>query len=460
MVETAVADCLPAATHKYSHDTCNIRVNRAIPGSPLPVVVPKGTAVQVIVQNRTPFETIQITQSLDALPAQDFGLAIAKLFSPGISAITVRGGGHFSIPSNEYEIGQQVDAANALQRDQEVLTGIADEVANFRKGDSAGVAVNRCIPDPTTPDQNYNCAKQALIADIAAIKTLSVPVNTVQLLDMEITARVNACNAMPTSLPLPAGADPDDLTDTSRAEQQRQACLAIVGTLEERQVVLHTALAEVQDKMAAMLALGKALASLQGSGEFVARIVGSVNKKATIKVAAKDASSGTSTDIATVVVSWQGSNFALSTGLLLSTLPNRVYSNTPIVLNGVPVLDSGGKVTTVVTENETRPSVVTPLAMLNYEFTQHNYANGKFGVLVSGGLGANLTTKTADYAVGFSLRFRELLFSPLLHLGRETYLSNGVAVGQKLGSSPPTLTTEQHFKPAVGFAISYRIPVP
>ena len=127
---------------------------------------------------------------------------------------------------------------------------------------------------------------------------------------------------------------------------------------------------------------------------------------------------------------------------------------------GVPVLDSGGKVTTIVTENDTRPSVVTPLAMLSYEFTRHNYASGKFGMLASGGLGANLTTKSADYAVGISFRYRELLFSPLLHMGRETYLSNGVAVGQKLGSSPPALTTEQHFKPAAGFAISYRIPVP
>ena len=199
---------------------------------------------------------------------------------------------------------------------------------------------------------------------------------------------------------------------------------------------------------------------MPGEGAFVAKITGEVNKKATVKVTAKDVSTGTSTDVATVTITWQGTNFSLSSGILLSTMPNRTYANSPIIINGVPVLDSSGKVTTEVTESDTRPSVVTPLALFNYEFTRKNHVGGKFGVLVSGGLGANLTTKSADYAVGVSFRYREILFSPMLHLGRESFLSNGVTVGQKLGSSPPTLPSEQEFKPAFGLAITYRIPIP
>jgi hypothetical protein len=75
-------------------------------------------------------------------------------------------------------------------------------------------------------------------------------------------------------------------------------------------------------------------------------------------------------------------------------------------------------------------------------------------------MGSNLTAKTADYAAGFSIRYRDILFTPAVHIGRINELTNGVVVGQKLGSSPPALPTAMHFTPKFGFAITYRLPFP
>jgi hypothetical protein len=114
----------------------------------------------------------------------------------------------------------------------------------------------------------------------------------------------------------------------------------------------------------------------------------------------------------------------------------------------------------MVTESDTKPSVVTPLAFFSYEIPYITAREGKFGVLLSAGLGANLTAKSADYAAGISFRYREVLFTPAVHFGRENELTNGVVVGQMLGSSPPALPTAMHFKPNVGFALTYRVPIP
>ena len=327
--------CLSSATHKYDGDVCTITVHRAVPGSPLPVVVPKGTAVQIFVDGRAPLESIQFVQTLDAVPAQDFGLALAKLFSPGLSALTVRGGGKLAIPLTTFERDKQTNVATLLKSDQDALAAVAADQASFKNGDYA-FSTDKCAPKPTDPDGLYNCAKQVLLTEADTASKLPVPLADIQFLDSAIAARVNACAALPTSIPKPKNATGDDATASPeyRAEMQRQYCLTLAASLQERQTVLHTGLTEVQDKITAVTALVKALKSLPGGGDYVARITGAVNKKATVRVSVKDVVSGTSTDIATVVITWQGSNFVLSTGLLLSTLPNRVYGNTPIVVNG------------------------------------------------------------------------------------------------------------------------------
>jgi hypothetical protein len=200
--------------------------------------------------------------------------------------------------------------------------------------------------------------------------------------------------------------------------------------------------------------------ALPDAGEFYDLVKPSPDHKATITVTAKDVISGTSTELAKVVVTWRSTPFSISTGILFSTLHNKSYINAPVIVNGVPVLDSSGKVTTKVTESDTVPSIVTPLIFLNYEILPLSSANGRFGLHLSGGMGSNLTAKTADYAAGISFRYRDILLTPAVHIGRQNDLTNGVTVGQELGSSPPALPQSMHFVPKLGFSITYRVPIP
>jgi hypothetical protein len=472
----APTECYPSATHPYVTQSCYILVDRKRPGSPLPRTVPRGTSVLIKVQQRPNTETIQFVQATDAVPPPDFGLALVKLFLPGISAITVRSEGRgflFDVdvtpPSIEEE--EQVSIAKNLLDLQRVFDGMTVEIDLLKEGEYAKVSAasealsnkpDQCTGQPPYDGPTFSCAKNVIIGDTASTEQFVFPTGQLKALDGAIAARIAACydHQKADAEIAAAKTDDDKKQAVARAVERRKNCLARGSVLEKSQVDLNAALTKLQAKQVALVAVGKALATLPATGDYIDQVASSPNHKATIKITAKDVLSGTSTDVATVVITWQGSNFSLSTGILLSTLPNRVYANSPIIVNGVPSTDGSGKVLTIVTENDTRPSVVTPLALLNYEVTRSNYCKGRCGVSISGGLGANLTTKSADYAAGVSWRYRDLLFTPAFHYGRETVLSNGVNVGQKLGSSPPALPTQMLFRPNFGFAVTYRIPIP
>jgi hypothetical protein len=129
-------------------------------------------------------------------------------------------------------------------------------------------------------------------------------------------------------------------------------------------------------------------------------------------------------------------------------------------MNGTPVLDSG-KAETQVTMNYTRPAAVFPLVMANIRLHSFNKGcHGNCAILIGAGIGANLSSKTADFAAGPSFQYGSVLITPVFHYGRQTELTNGVKVGDMLGTSPPALPTNNFWKPAFGFAISYKVPIP
>jgi len=81
--------------------------------------------------------------------------------------------------------------------------------------------------------------------------------------------------------------------------------------------------------------------------------------------------------------------------------------------------------------------------------------------LLTGGVGANLTSKTADFDTGISFQIGGVLITPTVHFGRDVRLSNGVTVGQELGPSPPNpLPTENHWVRKFGIGLSYTLPTP
>jgi hypothetical protein len=439
-----IVPCAPSVTHAYSAGVCSIEVNRQQPGSPLPVVVPKGTIVKVVVTNRPDQENILFVQTTDAIPPPDYGLALVKLLLPVVPDINKRSQFEGPATFQEYENlhlapfsiekSQQDYASQELDKEQQYLDAVTN-VIDAAKKDQA----ERFGPKPpktqTEYDAHFDVLREQVLSLAKRAGAYPLPTGVIRALEAELPAKTAICYS-------------------KSAGVAQESCLDDLKPLQITQAKLTDQLAKVQAKKTAVAALREAIIGLPQAGDFVDVVpASSINHKAGIKISAKDVFSGITTDVATVTISWQGTNFSLSTGLLISTLPSRTFANTANVTNGVL---AGGN---TVTEQDIRPSYVTPTAMFNWEPLAFGRSQG-FGIDLTVGLGANLTTKSADYAAGISLRIKNVFLTPVVDFGREVELSNGVKVGDTSLGTLSTVPTEQHFKPNFGFAISYRIPTP
>ena len=185
---------------------------------------------------------------------------------------------------------------------------------------------------------------------------------------------------------------------------------------------------------------------------------------ATVTITGIEIVSKTSSTIATWTISSTSYNLVLSAGLGFSNLVYRTYASTPQVVNGVPVLNSSGNALSVVTETDTHLSVLAPEILGSYVIPGLRKFDSacSFGcsLLVSGGVGANLTTKSADFDLGASLRLMDFLVTPAVHFGRESRLIDGITVGSQLGANAPsTLPTQNKWVRKFGIVFTYVIPL-
>ncbi|MDP9112067.1 MAG: hypothetical protein M3O20_00130 [Acidobacteriota bacterium] len=169
--------------------------------------------------------------------------------------------------------------------------------------------------------------------------------------------------------------------------------------------------------------------------------------------------------IATVTINSQDNPWEVSTGILFSTLKNQTFSTAGLIANGHPVLDASGANVMVVQNSYTRPAVVTPLVMANYRISKlshgswANRCHGHCAILLSGGVGLNVSQSDAEFAAGPSLQVGSVLFTPAFHVARYVDLTNGVGVGSILGpNAPSTLPTSSTWTTKFGFRVSYVLP--
>jgi hypothetical protein len=187
-----------------------------------------------------------------------------------------------------------------------------------------------------------------------------------------------------------------------------------------------------------------------------------------ISIVGAEVVSKTNTTIANVTIN-QGTNAAvISAGIGFSNLKFNTYTASPLIANGKPVLDASGNAESQVVGNATEFSVITLEVLVSYRLGFLSHAawetekcpNG-CSFLPSGGVGTNLTAKTADFDVGPSFQVGGLLITPAVHFGRDTRLTDGVAVGHMLGSSfPSTLPTTQSAVIKRAIVCSYSLPIP
>ena len=441
-----VNKCTAVTSHVYPDKKCLIVLSRVDPTTPLPVSVPAGTTVFIKVADEKFLESGHFIVTAEAVaPLDSFGAFIKAIVQP-LSGVVLS-------TATNHTLGL-TDSKTTAQSIQDRENGFVARLNAARISVNGANALIECVrsgkissdgkcTNPTEADlKDKYLAAFSNAADGAAV-AIEAPLptdNAIADVEKDISTVADSCDK---------NSDIICMAEMAKAKQK-------IVQIRERTADLAGAQKSLLVQHANLLTL--TYPRIRPEEPFHVKRDGNV--KATIKVSAVDVLTKSSTDLATVIVTWQYSGFVISTGVMLSTLKNQTFANAPIIVDGVPVLDSTGKVLTQVVVNTTRPSVVFPLVMANYRLKSfQKHCNGNCSFLLGGGMGANLSSKTADFAVGPSFQYGIVLFTPVLHYGRQTGLTNGVQVGQKLGTSPPALPTNNFWKPAFGFAISYVLPV-
>ena len=141
-----------------------------------------------------------------------------------------------------------------------------------------------------------------------------------------------------------------------------------------------------------------------------------------------------------------------SVGTFFSALPIRSFSALPIFTNGV-ITDKK------IVENIIHPTVI-PFAAANYRLTSDvPWTHWKSNFYLTGAVGINPNTVSADFATGFSYSYRALMLSALCHFGHATRLTQGLTVGESLGPSfNGSIPTQTYWTESVAIGVSIRIP--
>jgi hypothetical protein len=123
-----------------------------------------------------------------------------------------------------------------------------------------------------------------------------------------------------------------------------------------------------------------------------------------------------------------------------------------------PVFDGS-----TVTDNKVAQTIVRPTAVPfgagNYRITNDlGWSGWRSNLYLTGAVGVNPNTVSADFAAGLSLSWRTIMVNPLWHYGHDTRL-NGFTVDEKLGAAfKSRLPTQTFWTSAFGIGIGIRIP--
>jgi hypothetical protein len=244
----------------------------------------------------------------------------------------------------------------------------------------------------------------------------------------------------------------------------RDKALVALNETVYRQTLLDNSLKSLSAAQGALIQAAAVLQPLNGTmmatpgtQAFSVTAVKGANRTATIKISALDLLSNATTLLATVTITWGSTRWETSTGVLFSALDNRSFQTSPIITGGQPQTE-GGKVDTVITESITRPSII-PVVFAHYRLWDGAPRGNRFALLLSGAAGVNPVSGTADFGTGITLSYRNFMFSPVIHFGRDQRLTSGLAVGEQLGTSPPALATERYWVKKFAIGITYRLSI-
>jgi hypothetical protein len=447
--------CVSYGAAGYKPKKCLIRLDRQAPVTPASYILQRGTTVVVEVFHARPNEQLAfVIANTKNNPPDPFAGAVKSFSGPLGSLVLFQ------------TVGRPIAAHDETDNAQDQLAQELNDIQTEVNHANTSIA---CLSKFQFTQGDFTCSQGKLleIADYPAQKqrtkdlmqtaaTENLPIQKYNTLDSGIGAVYTTCVS-----------DAQKLPNEEQAEAKSE-CQSASSRHLTNEARIKTTIASIQTAQAALLVSFNALDTLDDQpGSQAYQFVASPYVTSVVSVSGQDIVLKTPANpIVTATINAQAIPWVLSGGIGFSNLKSFTYTNAPIIINGVPSVDSGGKTLTQVTSTSTSPSIITPLALVSYRLNALSRARwemscrGSCAFLLSGGIGANLTSKSADFDTGVSFQIGSVMFTPSVHFGRESRLTNGVSVGQKLGSSPPTLPTQNFWVRKLGFSITYVIPTP
>ncbi len=437
----------PKATPKpcspsLANSNCSIEIDTSAAVSPLPIQLNSGAAVSLIVKKRG-VEKIVVETEWKEIDTPDPTLEIVKSFLPSLAKLRI-----------EASLKEQVDrdsefpAVKRVQKQQvktdKILTALLTslEAANTKLKNLAEIPVAKC-------DNTAFLTAQTEALDLADVATAGT--TSLRAMDESIKRATTDMTRLMEANPIDEKTISRFRTAIEKIDAKRVRQAAILKTINEAQDALRAIHKVLSEKPPA----NQPASPCNFSPDPITAPTGSwIGTTATVKLTSFDAVTGTKKTLSTITLSWNTTRWEISAGAIFSSLPDRSFSATRNVVNGAAQPDTN-KFLTAQTIN--RPTVV-PVALAHYRLSEKLTAtHRRIAFLLTGGIGVNTTSGTADFLGGVSIGYRSLLFTPAVHFGRDTRLINGVQIGTPFAESvtPPT---QRFWKPAFAIGISYRIP--
>jgi hypothetical protein len=211
---------------------------------------------------------------------------------------------------------------------------------------------------------------------------------------------------------------------------------------------------------------GTAVVTTRFLGRQVTYALDSVNSIAVMTTAVPTTAQKTA--LVTITILYADPIFEVSTGAIISSLPNRSFSNVTLVPSVTPPVTTAGNI--VIAQTKTQP-IVLPYVAANFRIGPNfTLAGRRSAVYFTTGVAFNGYNTTAEYVAGLSLSWRMIMISPLFHLGHDTHLTQNETVGMVWcstnkndpnfcnGFTPPAPTSTTYWRGAFAVGIGIRIP--
>jgi len=473
----AQQSCVSNALSGYARNsgakdsTCVVYLDRTNLANPPTITVPRGTTVILRLANPHWTETVQFSAATTEAQDQDVAAAILKAVMPNLQVLAASTKIVHALAAGDPITQKQDDIEDALKTASLDINNAATKLGcleSYRSAIEAAKTATVCSftilvgPFPKLPAvlpaqpqldpaDSFSLFRDQTIVTLNNAANESLKVQSLADVATDIKTQTGICTAMAVG---PA----------------RMLCFSSVDAQQTRQDNLTSAVTALEKVQQTLKADAQILASrpqVPPTPELTVRQTR--NRTSVVTITGTDIIAATSTTLGTVTVTWQTQPFVLSTGILLSSLPARSYAITQQIKDGQPVPDpnNAGKYLTQITETDTSPSIVFPMIYGSWrmdKFSRANWENrcwNHCAFLLTGGIGANLTNKTADFAAGLSFQIGSVLLTPSAHFGREALLTNGLYPNEPFSSNPPSaLTTENKWTTHFGMGLTYVIPIP